>query len=366
MKKLLLATAIAALSVSAANAAPTVYGKAFVTTDYVSTDLDIQALDAPFERFENDNDSLQVNSNLSRLGFRGSEAVTANTDVVYQLEYNIDIDGDRGESFVSRDTYLGLDNEQYGQFRFGRNYSVTDYVLDNIVVTKGYWDNIGSSSLDGGTVAESLTMTDGARINNSIMWFAPKYNGLPLEVVLQYGADETFSDDGDAGYGASVNYNPGTGFAAGVALDSDMSIDGDILRGTASVDLSKYTAMPVTMGVLYQQADYDGRDDEEKGLIVSAKMGLTNFARPAAVYAQYNKTESLSGLAGNDSDQFVVGGQYFFKDNMIAHLYAGYNSADLDNARFELRQDSNDEAVLVAARGDASVLAVGAGLEYIF
>ncbi|MGP4951434.1 porin, partial [Psychrobacter sp. T6-1] len=35
MKKLLLATAVAALSVSAAQAAPTVYGKIFITTDYV-------------------------------------------------------------------------------------------------------------------------------------------------------------------------------------------------------------------------------------------------------------------------------------------------------------------------------------------
>ena len=38
MKKLLLATAIAALSVSAAHAAPTVYGKALVTVDYSDFD----------------------------------------------------------------------------------------------------------------------------------------------------------------------------------------------------------------------------------------------------------------------------------------------------------------------------------------
>ena len=38
MKKLLLATAVAALSVSAAHAAPTVYGKAFLTADYYDFD----------------------------------------------------------------------------------------------------------------------------------------------------------------------------------------------------------------------------------------------------------------------------------------------------------------------------------------
>ena len=52
MKKLLLATAIAALSVSAANAAPTVYGKAFVTMDYVNADDGAK-----------DSDSVQINSN---------------------------------------------------------------------------------------------------------------------------------------------------------------------------------------------------------------------------------------------------------------------------------------------------------------
>ena len=62
MKKLLLATAVAALSVSAAQAAPTVYGKAFVTVDYEDIDRDNSA----------DEDSLQINSHASRIGFKGS------------------------------------------------------------------------------------------------------------------------------------------------------------------------------------------------------------------------------------------------------------------------------------------------------
>ena len=369
MKKLLLATAIAALSVSAANAAPTIYGKAFVTTDYVNADLDIQevnAVNGDLQRVENSSDSLQVNSNISRLGFKGSEAMTANTDVIYQLEYGIRIDGtDDNVGLKSRDTYLGLDNKQYGQFRFGRNYSVSDYI-NNVTVTEGYWDNLGASSLSGGTVAEALTLTDGGRVNNSIVWMAPKYNNLPLELAVQYGADESFSDETDNGYGASLMYDPGNGFTAGIAFDKDMSINGDIVRGSVTADLGKYVAYPVKMGVLYQQADYDGIGEED-GLVVSAKMGLTNFARPTNIYAQYNKTESLSGLDGNDSNQFVVGAEYFFKKNMMAHAYAGYNSADLDNNTFIVRPaDTGDNLIAVRGRGDASVLAIGAGLEYLF
>ena len=82
-----------------------------------------------------------------------------------------------------------------------------------------------------------------------------------------------------------------------------VSDGGEILRGTTSIDLSKYMAYPVTLGALYQQVDFDQQDKEEKGLVVSAEMGLTNFARPASIYLQYDKTENLAGLDGNDSDQ---------------------------------------------------------------
>ncbi|MEK6200633.1 MAG: porin, partial [Psychrobacter sp.] len=192
MKKLLLATAVAALSVSAANAAPTLYGKAFVTADYVDVERD--GIDT-----DNDvnNDSVQVNSNISRLGFKGAEAMTANTDVIYQLEYGIAIDdsGSDNIGFKSRDTYLGLDNKNYGQFRFGRSYSVTDYI-NNVTVTEGFWDNLGVSNLDmDGSVLDAVTMADGGRVNNSIVWKAPKYNNLPLQLALQYGADESFVSD---------------------------------------------------------------------------------------------------------------------------------------------------------------------------
>ena len=347
MKKLLLATAVAALSVSAANAAPTLYGKAFVTTDYVNAERDGTLYDV-------DSDSVQINSNSSRLGFKGSEAMTANTDVIYQLEYGIAVDdsGDENIALKSRDTYLGLDNKNLGQFRFGRNYSVTDYI-NNVSVTEGFWDNLGSSNLDmEGDVLDAVTMADGGRVNNSIVWIAPKYNDLPLELSLQYSADEAFvSDDNDrdSGFGASLMFDQGTGVTAGVAYDKDMSQAGELLRGSATVDLGKYMAAPVTLGAMYQVADFDEGTKDEKGLVVSAEMGLANFARPAAVYLQYNGTRNLAGFEDRDSDQVVLGGKYMYKDNIIAHAYVGNNSAE-DGA----------------TGADLDVFALGGGLEYKF
>lgn len=329
MKKLLLATAIAALSVSAAQAAPTVYGTAFVTVDYEDIESDA-----------GDSDSLQINSHSSRIGFKGSEAMTANTDVIYQLEYGVNIDGadsDGDRTFKSRDTFLGLNNKNFGEFRFGRNQSSLDRINNVATADGGYWNYLGSK-------ASKDNMVESGRIDNSMIWTAPKYQGLPLQLSAMYAADE--DDNSGDGFGVAAMFDQGTGFTAGVAYDKDLNLgNGDIIRGTATVDLSKFAAVPVTLGALYQVADIDNTDKKEKGFVLSAAMGLQNFAKPATVYAQYNNTSNLRGADGVDSDQIVVGGKYFYQPNMIMHAYAGQNDSD---------------------RLETKTLAIGTGLEYKF
>ncbi len=349
MKKLLLATAVAALSVSAANAAPTLYGKAFVTADYVNAEFD-----AAGSTNDYDEDTVEINSNSSRIGIKGSEALTANTDVIYQLEYGTYVDGD-SDGFKNRDTYLGVVNKNFGEIRAGKNQSTLDYV-NNVIVNDGYWDNLGGNKLESNEEQGGLNMADSSRIKSSIVWMTPKYDNLPLQLSVMYSSDE---DNGnkDDGFGAALMFDQGTGFTAGVAYDKDQNINGDIIRGTATVDLGKYVAAPITLGALYQVADFDGADsgdEDEKGFILSAAMGLANFARPATIYTQYNNTSNLNGVDNADSDQIVVGGKYYYQDNIIAHAYAGMNKAD-------------DVTVAgTSITGDAEVFVVGGGLEYKF
>jgi len=353
MKKLLLATAIAALSVSAANAAPTVYGKAFVAMDYVNAEFDGPAGNMY------DEDTVEINSHASRLGFKGSEAMTANTDVIYQLEYGTKIDGDKN-GFTNRDTFLGVNNKQFGEFRVGKNQS-TLARIDNVVVNQGYFDNLGTTPNEN-EVIDALNMADSNRIASSIIWTAPKYNGLPLQLSAMYSSDDVNGND-NAGFGVAMLFDQGTGFTAGLAYDKDQNIVGDIIRGTATVDLGKYMAAPVTLGALYQVADYDAGTSKEKGLVVSAEMPLANFARPASIYTQYNKTDNLNGFDNADSDQIVVGGKYMYKDNIIAHAYAGMNKADNVNYAYKVTPNATS---YTNVRGDAEVFVVGTGLEYKF
>ncbi len=391
MKKLLLASAIAALSATAAQAAPTIYGKAFVTADYVNAESDLSL--APNQTVNNDylnqydENTVQINSHASRIGLKGSEALSANTDVVYQLEYGIGVDGD-SNTLKSRDTYIGVVNKDFGEFRAGRNSSVLGYV-NNVTVNEGFWDNLGDSKLEDEKELRALNMLDDSRQSNSIVWIAPKYQGLPVELALQYASDEKFTDSKN-GYGASLMFDQGTGFTAGLAYSKDMDArnktnyvvlnelnkpeiisaehGGDVIRGTVTADLGKYVAYPVKVGAMYQQTDYDfAGSSKEKGLVVSGEMGLNNFAKPASVYLQYNKTDNLNGFSDAESDQIVLGGKYMFKKNMIAHAYVGQNSADY--ARVGNVTTTNGGASTTAPgiiKSDIDVFALGGGLEYKF
>lgn len=391
MQKLLLTSAIAALTVSTAQAAPQFYGKIFATADYINSEADVNnrlAADERVEALNNyDKNTVEINSHSSRLGIKGSEAMTANTDIIYKLEYGFSVDGDKSD-FKSRDTYLGVANKKLGEFRVGRNSTVIDNV-NNVTLTEGYWDNLGDSKLKSEKELRALNMLDDSRQNNSIVWIAPKYKKLPVELMLQYAADEE-SEDANNGYGASVMFDKGKGFTAGLAYSKDMDINGDItlldvtdskkrnkvnyggdvIRATATADLSKYIAAPITMGVMYQQADYDfAGSEKEKGLVVSGEMGVTSFTKPASVYLQYNKTDNLNGFDNSDSDQIVLGGKYKFNKNIIAHAYVGQNSADYAAVgKINKINDKGNEKLdrYDIIRSDINVFAVGGGLEYKF
>ncbi|MGO1400189.1 MAG: porin, partial [Moraxellaceae bacterium] len=191
MKKLLLATAVAALSVSAANAAPTVYGKAFLTLDAVQADID-----GPGGKIDADERS-QLNSNSSRIGFKGSEALTANTDVVYQLEYGVDVDADT-DQFYSRDTFIGLANDQYGTMIAGRLTTVDDYVN---------YANVATGGVLGGDAI--LSSFDAPRANNSFAYMTPVNNGM--QFMAMYAMDENSGTDsfGRDGFGLAGKYEMG-------------------------------------------------------------------------------------------------------------------------------------------------------------
>ncbi len=358
MKNLLLVILMVSFWVPTVDAAPKFYGKAFITTDYINSKADrstrLRTGEATKALNEYDENTVEINSHSGRLGLRGSEDMTDNTDLVYKLEYGISVDGDKS-AFKNRDTYLGLKNKQYGELRVGRNSSILGEV-DKVIVTEGYWDNLGDSKLKREDELRALNMLDDSRQSNSVVWIAPQYEDLPLDLRLQYAADESFSSESRGrkdGFATSLLYEPDAGYTVGLAYSKDMDVDddisildltdpdeprrkkvnygGDVIRAALTADIDKYISLPndVTLGLMYQQVDYDFDDSQkERGWVVSGEMDLDNFAKPASIYLQYNRTDNLNGYDNSNSDQIVLGGKYDFKKNITGHAYIGQNSAD--------------------------------------
>ena len=177
-----------------------------------------------------------------------------------------------------------------------------------------------------------------------------------------FANDDKYAGDKNSGWGISLMYDQGAGYTLGLAYEEDLNVreevngkfsGGDLFRVTGTLDLATWNSgFPVTLGALYQEAKFDRANSEkEKGYIISAEMGLNNFAKPATIYAQYNNTSDLGGYKNFDSDQIVVGGKYYYQKNMIAHAYIGQNSAD---------------NIYPTKGDDGDVFAVGGGLEYKF
>lgn len=339
MKKLLLASAVAALSVSAAQAAPTVYGKAFLSVDYEKNK----------PAAGSSTDSTKLNSNASRIGFKGSEALTANTDLLYQLEYRVEVDHDNrnpsctselvgtevttecrsDRNFESRDTYLGLSHKQFGTVLAGRLTTI-DGMIDYANVTNG--GVVGGDNV--------LASYDAQRVNNALAYVSPEYNGL--QFLSMYAMDENNETDSldRSAWGAGVKYEPaGQPFKAGLTfIDAGKR---QIVRASGSFDVNK----DITVGALYQLDD-SGMSGKKKENAYTVS-GSYKTPTPWTAYGQLDFVQNVGFVDGVKKQRVVAGGKYAFNKATTAHVYGAYQE--------NKNSGSKDK-----------VYGVGTGIEYKF
>jgi predicted porin len=361
LKKLLLATAIAALSVSAAHAAPTVYGKAFLTLDYVSTDYDAAN--------KTDEDTFKLNSNQSRIGFKGEDDLTDTTKLVYQLEYGIDVDDD-SQQFRSRNTYVGLAHNTLGTVLAGRHDTPLKLAQNKVDVFNDSLFDIKNAGVSGEY-----------RANNMVAYQSPVIVGMPVSFMAATALSETDADGDilvsaasgtkpavyrdrkvkDNGYSALLAYDKNGVYLAG-AYDKDMganNVNTGVIDNTwrlvAGLDMGKMNMVSgLTLGALYQQSQYydnysivnnnrvNKASEDEKSWLISGKYKVG--ATPWAVKAQYVNTTDEKGVKDADVNEIAVGGEYAFNKATTGHIYAG-----------QISRDNNKDDLIV-----------GTGIEYKF
>lgn len=327
MKKITLASAIALASITAAHAAPTVYGKVFLTADYTDTNYDdnyrasATATSAP-----NDESTVKLNSNASRIGFKGSEELTDTVNLVYQLEYGVSPDDDRTQ-FTSRNTYIGLAHNTLGTLIAGRHDTPFKLAKGNADVFNA---NAATLSIDN-TGPRGYTNLGENRVNNVVAYKSPTIVGMPLTFTAAVNLSEvdkdtdistTEKDEGANGYSASLAYDQnGVYLAAG--YDNNMGVEDTAWRLAGTVDMGKMNMVQgLTLGALYQNADLFNVNDDAKTWLISGKYAIANT--PWTAKAQYINTD----FGNNDSSEVAVGGEYAFNKATTGHIYAGQISRD--------------------------------------
>lgn len=344
MKKLVLASAIAALSIASAQAAPTIYGKVFLTLDV--KDGDSHAADA--------NSRTRLNSNASRLGVKGSEALTSNTDLVYQLEYRLDTDTDGQRNWESRDTYLGLSNKQYGTLVAGRLTAIDDYINYAKVVSGGV--------VGGDDVLATFT---GPRANNTFAYFSPDYQGLQL--MGMYALDENNDTDslGRDAWGVGAKYEPANmPIKAGLTY---IKAGAEVAKGTAfeqSIRGSVAYAINPALTVAGQVQVAEGIATNSDKVIVGTKKekekvytisGSYNVPQtPWTAYAQADYADNVAYIKDAERKRLAVGGKYAFNKNTTGHVYGAYMKSE------------NVDIKAGSTENKADSYGIGAGLEYKF
>ena len=365
MKKIAIASAIALASITAAHAAPTVYGKAFLTLDYVSTDYDAAN--------KTDEDTFKLNSNQSRIGFKGEDDLTDTTKLVYQLEYGIDVDADTNNGkgqFYSRNTYVGLAHNTLGTVLAGRHDTPLRLAQNKVDVFNDSLFDITNAGVSGEY-----------RANNMVAYQSPVIVGMPVSFMAATALSETDADGDilvsaasgtkpavyrdrkvkDNGYSALLAYDKNGVYLAG-AYDKDMganNVNTGVIDNTwrlvAGLDMSKMNMVSgLTLGALYQQSQYydnysivnnnrvNKASEDEKSWLISGKYKVG--ATPWAVKAQYVNTTDEKGVKDADVNEIAVGGEYAFNKATTGHIYAG-----------QISRDNNKDDLIV-----------GTGIEYKF
>ncbi|MFC3901566.1 Outer membrane protein (porin) [Acinetobacter marinus] len=353
MKKLLLATAVATLSLSTVHAAPTLYGKLNVTLDQVSN--------ADFS----DDKVTELNSNASRIGIKGEEALTDTISAVYLAEWGVSTDGAGSDTDLSaRNRFLGVKFANVGTVKAGKFDS--------------YFKTAAGSAQDIFGDHTRLDFTDVLvgedRLNNVIGFESdPKMlGGVQFNIMAQQGeGDEDDASNSRDGFGdsisTSVSYESDIGLALALAgnfdvqskwagLDSD-KLYTDAYRLTGSYDFSKIGADGLVLGGLFQHAepsdDLDGAESlEEQAFGITLAYSIPSTAW--TVKGEYIAAEtSADGWDDREIDRYGLGVDY--KLNKQTKLYG------------VLAQTKINEALQVAYdRAEDKETVFGLGMEVKF
>lgn len=317
MKKTLLAVALASLFPITAFADVVVYGKANVSLQ----NADEAAMD---------DSRVELVSNASRIGVKGSEEVNSGLKVIYQFEYQTEVDdGTNGsQTIAQRNIYLGLQGSA-GTLMGGHFDTPTKVAQEKVDLfndLEGDITQIFKGEIRASNIVQYVTPTFGGGFSGSIAYVSEENDG-------------TFKQSGTPTNGTSLSFGyTSPAFYAGIAADQDVEADGvDLLRAIARVTIGS-----VQLGALFEQYENDNTGADEDGALVSALWNLTD---KWALKGQYGQSDVKMA----DGETASIGLDYKMTKNATLFSYA-----------------TTVENELVNVAGERDDTYIGAGIDFKF
>lgn len=339
-----------------------IYGTVRLSADYGDSDLG----SAPENKSSGLTDgSFGISSNTTILGLRGSYALEEKPySVVWQVEQVFRPDTDGGETFGTRDTFLGV-KTPVGLFRVGhldtpfkvmglRNALFVTTVADPMAI-------LGKSSQSG--VRLDL------RAQNAIKW-DHSFNGLEVSALYSLdgqrgdeGSTDAYIDNSDDGvFSLSLGYKLGPVMMMGAFEDWTDAWGGGISAWRTG---ARYNSGPITLGAIYGNIDAD--DEVAGGSLSRSEYGayLSYKLTPkVSVAGQWMHADESDLALGNDgADQYSVGVHYFPFGRLILHAVATITDND-DHGKYGSADFAHGDRIATVAGGSPRAVSVGAQLSF--
>lgn len=249
----------------------------------------------------------EIKSNASRFGFKGSEKLDSGLEVIYKLEFQVDVSdadskGDK-DNITARNQYVGLKGN-FGEVVIGRN----DTALKQ---SQGKLDQF--NDLEGDI---KVLFKGENRLGDSISYKSPSFNGF--RVLGSFIAED--SEEGENGFSTALTYGDAglkeSTIYAAIAADSEVN-GYDTVRLTVQGKVADFK-----LGAMYQTQEKVDGSAEADGYLLNAAYKLGN----ATLKAQY---QVIDFDAGDKVDGVSVGVDYKLAKN--AKVYGFYSTFDADN-----------------------------------
>lgn len=305
MKKVLLPLLLTSAVPSVAIAEVVVYGKANVSVHNAD---------------KADNSQLEVVSNASRVGIKGSEEISSGLKAIYQFEYQTEVDdgsGSNNQTFGQRNIYVGLQGS-VGTIMGGKFDTPTKTAQEKI-------DLFNDLEGDFAYLVKGET-----RANNIVQYVTPASMGnfaVNVAVVAaEAGVDPQGNEiDADDGVSASVTYTTPSLYL-GLATEQDATAQGmDITRLAA-----RYTLGALQLGGLYEQSSLNDLDND--AWLVSAKYAANEKLAYKIQYGDAGfEVLDTNIVVDSGRESLSLGVDYLLSKNTTIFAYYTQESADTES-----------------------------------